>query len=230
MAVNNFRPSLSSIPISHPLARATLTFMEAAELAAWRHAYLRRPLARELCAEMAEKYAALAALTALPTGPAQDAALRECARRWPGCLREAQLAGPERCAGRRACAEAGVLAPPRAREAWLQDEDAAAVPLWADLHRLLADQLRWRRARGPRGEDEDVASFVASLAGLDEEAAGRWPSAQQLTLVAGPRVRPRQAYRWLAAQAGLPLASLNYALFARRGPWDARPGDPPVSA
>jgi len=64
---------------------------------------------------------------------------------------------------------------------------------------------------------------------------GHWaiagiPEAVMLAEVAGPQVRVRQAYRWLAAQASLPLADLNYLLFARRGPWDARPGDPPVSA
>ena len=204
--------------------------MVAAQLAPWQLAYAGRPLVREVCADLAEKYAALAAVVALPGGPVQDAALREAARRWPGCLREAQLVGPERCAERRAHAQAGAGGSERARGWWLAGE-AAALPLWADLHLLLADQLRWRRTRpsSARGELElgDAAEFVASLAG---EAAGRWPDAGLLVAVAGPQVRPRQAYRWLAAQAGLPLASLNYALFARRGPWDARPGDPPASA
>lgn len=173
---------------------------------------------------MAEKYVALAALPGLPPGPAQDAALREAARRWPGCLREAQLAGPVRCGERLAHARAGAGAPERPRGQWLAAEDAAAaVPLWADLHLLLADQLLWR-ASGGRGE---AAGFVRSL---DGDARDRWPDVDLLVAVAGPQVRPRQAYRWLAAQASLPLPRLNYALFARTGPWDARPGDPPVSA
>ena len=197
--------------------------MVAALLAPWQTAHARRPLTREACAAMAEKYVTLAALP-VPAGPAQDAALREAARRWPGCLREAQLAGPVRCAGRLAHARAGAGAPERPRADWAAgDEHAAAVPLWADLHLLLADQLQWR-ARGGRG---GAAEFVGSLAG---EAVQRWPEAALLVAVAGPQVRPRQAYRWLAAQARLPLASLNHALFGRTGPWDARPGDPPVSA
>jgi len=172
---------------------------------------------------MAEKYAALAALVALPSGPAQNAALRAAARRWPGCLREAQLVGPRLCEQRRVQAEQAAGVEARTRAQWLAG-DAAAVPLWADLHLLLADQSRWRlRTLGAA----DVTDFVATL---DEQAQSRWPGAEMLAEVAGPQVRVRQAYRWLAAQASLPLADLNYLLFARRGPWDARPGDPPVSA
>jgi len=168
---------------------------------------------------MAEKYAALAALVALPEGPAQDAALREAARRWPGSLREAQLAGPERCGERRARAEAGACEPERERGLWLAE--LPALPLWADLHRLLADQLRWRGAGGVGG----VLGFVGQLAG---EAALRWPTAGLLVQVAGPQVRPRQAYRWLAARAGVTLVTLNQALFGRPGPWDRRFGDDPL--
>ena len=188
-------------------------------LDAWQTAYTRWPLARSCCAAMAEKYAALAALVALPEGPAQDAALREAARRWPGSLREAQLAGPERCGERRARAEAGACEPERERGLWLAE--LPALPLWADLHRLLADQLRWRGAGGVGG----VLGFVGQLAG---EAALRWPTAGLLVQVAGPQVRPRQAYRWLAARAGVTLVTLNQALFGRPGPWDRRFGDDPL--
>lgn len=190
-------------------------------LAAWQLAYAGRPLARSSCAAMAEKYAALAALVELPGGPGQDAALREAARRWPGSLREAQLAGPERCRERRARAELGVTEPERARSVWLAE--APALPLWADLHRLLADQLGWRGA----GRGGEVGDFVAGLTG---EARGRWPGVELLIEVAGPQVRARQAYRWLAAQAGMSLPALNYALFGRCGPWDRRSGDLPGSA
>ena len=192
------------------------------ELRSWRLAYAERPLARAACAAMAAKYAALAALEALPNGPEQNAALRRAAARWPGCLRESQLAGPARCAERRAHAEAATLAPERPRADWLAG-DAAALPLWADLHALLDDQRTWR-ARGGAG---DVAAFVG---GLGPQARARWPAPGLLAAVAGPRVRPRQAYLWLAAQAGLSLPALNHALFARSGPWDARPDDPPGSA
>ena len=190
-------------------------------LVVWQAAYARRPLARACCAGMAEKYAALAALVDLPTGPEQDAALRATARRWPGSLREAQLAGPERCRQRRAQAEAGAMAVERERAVWMME--APALPLWADLHLLLADQLQWR-ASGGAGETRE---FVAALVG---EARGRWPAAGLLAEVAGQQVRPRQAYRWLAAQAGVPLVGLNYALFGRAGPWDRRSGDLPGSA
>jgi len=197
--------------------------MGADRLTAWQTAYARRPVAPETCAAMAEKYAALAALVALPTGPTQNVALRAAARRWPGCLREAQLVGPTLCEARRVQAVAAAGSEARTRAQWLAG-DAAAVAAWVDLHLLLADQSRWRLRTLGVG---DVTDFVATL---DGEARGRWPEAEMLAEVAGPQVRVRQAYRWLAAQASLPLADLNYLLFARRGPWDARPGDPPVSA
>lgn len=190
-------------------------------LAVWQAAYARRPLTRVRCAEMVEKYDALAAVVALPGGAEQDAALRAAARRWPGSLREAQLAGPERCRERRAQAEVGAVAAERERAAWLAE--APALLLWADLHWLLADQLQWRGGGGV-GE---AGEFVAWLTG---EARGRWPAAALLVEVAGPQVRPRQAYRWLAAQAGMPLVALNEALFGRSGPWDRRSGDLPGSA
>lgn len=173
---------------------------------------------------MAEKYAALVALEALPAGPEQDAALRAASSRWPGCLRESQLAGPARCAERGRWAAAGAMEAERAREAWRADGKAALV-LWPDLHRLLADVRGWKAAGG-RGE---AAEFVVWARGAGE-AAVRWPDAQLLAEAGGSRVRVRQAYAWLAAQAGLRLAELNQTLFARSGPWDARPGDPSWSA
>jgi len=174
-----------------------------------------------MCAAMTEKYLALAALEALPRGPEQDAALRRAAARWPGCLRESQLAGPARCQERRIWAEAGSTAGERPRADWLA-EGAGALPLWADLHLLLGDLRAWRAAGG-RG---DAEAFVGRL---DAERRARWPGPGLLAAVAGPQVRARQAYLWLAAQAGLSLAALNFVLFARQGHWDARPGDPPVS-
>jgi hypothetical protein len=99
----------------------------------------------------------------------------------------------------------------------------AALVLWADLHPLLADQLRWRAAGGRGG----VAGFCRFAAA---DAAGRWPGPELLTAAAGAAVRPRQAYLWLAAQAGMPLPALNLALLGRPGHWDRRPGDPPGSA
>ena len=173
---------------------------------------------------MREKYLALAALEALPGGREQDAAIRRAAARWPGCLRESQLAGPEHCAQRQAWAEAGSEAGERPRSAWLA-AGQGALPLWADLHKLLADQLAWRMT-GASGGSRDAGAFVRAL---DEEGRERWPEPGLLAAVGGPQVRARQAYQWQAAQAGLSLAALNFVLFARQGHWDARPGDPPVS-
>jgi hypothetical protein len=192
------------------------------ELRSWQLRWAERPLARDVCAAMTEKYVALAALEALPRGAEQDSALREAAARWPGCLRESQLIGPDRCRQRRAWAEAGSVEGERPRAQWLAG-GAGALPLWADLHQLLRDQLAWR-ASGGSGE---AAGFVRWL---DPEGRERWPGPGLLAAVAGPQVRARQAYQWLAEQAGLSLAGLNFVLFARQGHWDARPGDPPVSA
>lgn len=192
------------------------------ELRGWQLRWAARPLGQGDCAAMREKYLALAALEALPRGPEQDDALRRAAARWPGCLRESQLAGPDRCRERRVQAEAGSAGDERPRAAWLA-EGAGALPLWADLHRLLRDQLAWR-ASGGTGDAADLLRWLAG------EGRERWPEPGLLTAVAGPQVRARQAYRWLAAQAGLSLAALNFVLFARQGHWDARPGDPPVSA
>lgn len=192
------------------------------ELLPWRLRWLQRPLDRDLCAAMTAKYLALAALEALPRGPEQDAALRQAAARWPGCLRESQLAGPARCQERLRWAEAGGAAAGRPRGEWLA-AGMGALPLWADLHQLLGDQRAWR-AGGGAG---DAAAFVR---GLDAAGRERWPVAELLTAVGGPQVRARQAYQWQAGQAGLSLAALNFVLFGRQGHWDARPGDPPVSA
>jgi hypothetical protein len=207
------------------LARGYTVALPPADLEGWRLAYWRRPFVRSACAAMAEKYAALAVLEGLPAGAEQDAALRAAALRWPGCLRESQLAGPARRAERGLWAAAGAAGPERARAEWLADGQEAVV-LWSDLHLLLGDVRRWR-SRGGRGEQ--LEAFVGWLRG-DEESGARWPDAALLAATGGSRVRVRQAYGWLAAQVGLGLAELNWRLFARAGPWDRRPGDPAGSA
>lgn len=170
---------------------------------------------------MAAKYAALAAVEAMPTGPEQDLALRAAARRWPGCLRESQLAGPARCHERYAHASAGSTGPERARASW-REAGAAAMVLWADLHPLLADLQAWRQARPSHEGPAGLLAFVKATS-----AAERWPAEPALLVrVGGPRLRVRTAYAWLAAQAGLDLPTLNLELFGRTGPWDARAGDP----
>lgn len=191
-------------------------------LASWRARYWDRPLDRATCTAMAAKYRALAAVEAMPAGPAQDQALRAAAERWPGCLRESQLAGPDRCRERLAQASAGASGPEQARARW-REAGAAALVLWADLHPLLADLLAWRRATSGREGPAGLVAFVRATS-----AAARWPADPALLVrVGGPRLRVRTAYAWLAAQAGLDLARLNLELFGRTGPWDARAGDPP---
>lgn len=191
-------------------------------LSSWRARYWDRPLDRATCTAMAAKYAALAALEALPTGTAQDAALRAAAERWPGCLRESQLAGPARCQLRHDQAAAGLNAEERPRARW-REAGAAPVALWADLHPLLADLLAWRRATAGKGGPAGLLAFVKGT-----PAAERWPADPALLIrVGGPQARVRMAYAWLAAQAGLHLSALNLELFGREGPWDARAGDPP---
>lgn len=171
---------------------------------------------------MAAKYDALAALEAMPPGPEQDAAIRAAARSWPGSLRESQLAGPDRCRRRREQARAGLAVPEQPRAEW-RERGATAVVLWADLHPLLADVLAWRAQHRGRGGAADLLAFVRRSG-----AADRWPATLELLeTAAGTQVRPRMAYAWLAAQAGLELARLQLELFGRPGHWDARPGDPP---
>jgi len=187
------------------------------------------PAPRADWAAMADKYAAL--LDPAMTSPEVEVhrrALREAARRWPGALREAELVGPARLEQRRTLALAGTegqLGSSRA-DAWDQLEpDAAAVILWAELHALLSDLQRFRRAPSHESEGSDSEAFALWVADLEAPRA-RWPRAERLAAVVGPRLRVRSAYLWLAARAGLDLPSLNGRLFARSGHWDQRPEDP----
>jgi hypothetical protein len=84
---------------------------------------------------------------------------------------------------------------------------------------MLADQLAWRRVRGSA---RDLASFHAFVSARDPDA---WPETPAELAAHGTIVRPRQAYRVLAARAGLSIRALNFELFARTGPWDARVDD-----
>lgn len=192
--------------------------------------FWRAPLSLEACRAMLAKYEALAELEAQDPGPLQDRLLRAASRRWPGCLRESQLVGPERCAARREGVRLALASGETSARASWRARGLAAVPLWAELHALLDDQLRWRAQLGlgpaarPREDDAPRAflDFARSTG-----ASARWPTrAATLRAVAGPKVRSRQAYLWLAARAGLALPALNQILFARSGHWDQREGDP----
>ncbi len=175
---------------------------------------------------MVEKYAALAELARLPEDR-RGAALRAASRRWPGSLREAELIGPTAVDERQAAAAAGLLEPERSRSSWTH-EPALAVVAWATLHRLLADQLRFRavhrRTIMPRlGTARDSAAFSIWLA---SEPSTAWATPERIVEVVGPRLRVRSAYLWLAAMAGLELPRLNALLLGRAGHWDRRPDDP----
>ncbi len=173
---------------------------------------------------MAGKYDAVVRALGLE-GAAQRQALREIAARWPGALREAQLVAPARLAARATAARRGGQHPAHSM-AWWRERGMAAIPLWATLHELLADQLRWRRSRAGPARAEAVA-FLADLARHDPVARARWPEdPARLVAAGGARVRPRQAYLWLAQRMGLSLPALHAALFERAGHWDRRPDDP----
>ncbi len=174
-----------------------------------------------LCATMVDKYDALAELEAMEEGEAQVRRIRRAAKRWPGSLRESQLAGPEVCAERRRAAIRGASAPARTRMAWCAE--CPALALWSTLHALLGDLGRWRRQL-PRHERATPESLLIFLGESPQSA--RWdPDAVRALL--GPRVQVRVAYLWLALRSGLPADLLSRTLFVRAGRWERRAGDPP---
>ncbi len=175
--------------------------------------------------EMDAKYRALQHLEQLPAGDQQKFAIRTAARRWPGALRESQLVGPQRCEQRRRCAERAGGQEARTRAHWrARGDDFLAVVLWIELHLLLADHVAWRKSLVQQGSDASTQAFLTFVGARDP---GRWPtSAATLQQTTGPRIRARTAYLWLAKRAEMSLPDLNLLLFARRGHWDHRPGDP----
>jgi hypothetical protein len=157
--------------------------------------------------QMAEKYATLSRLVSDVDRACRDRGLRRAARRWPGSLRECQRVRPEIYAERLRASRLGAAAPASRRCVW-HARGHAAIPLWAELHALLGDQLAWRAARGAlrRGrKDANVRDFVAWLGPARE----RWPDARELERMAGGRLSPRHAHAWLAARAGLSLEQLR---------------------
>ena len=181
---------------------------------------------------MLAKYAALAEAARLASGPRGDnykQALVELSRRWPGALREGELIGPERVAGRHRAAEAGLLEPDRHRGGWLEDAGAQtpapAALCWAELHILIRDLLGYRRGRNERGK-APAPAFGEWLATANSQLAMRWPPRARVAEVIGPTLEVRSAYLCLAARAGLELPALHLVLFARTGRWDRRAEDP----
>ena len=172
----------------------------------------------EAVGEMRAKYDALLDLAQRADDDDRPPCIRRVARRWPGALREAELAGPDICANRRRALEGQDVA--RLSRGELRRAQLAALPLWAILHAMLGDQLR---ARARHRSGLTVEQFVE---GLEPGAGERWAPADRLISTCGERVRARQAYLWLAHRAGLTLPELNWILFERQGHWDLRDGDP----
>jgi hypothetical protein len=166
---------------------------------------------------LARKYAILLALVRDRDRARRDLGLREAARQWPGSLRECQRVSPDLYVQRLRACRRGMNAPPVPRSVW-RSRNCAGVPLWAVLHDLLGDQLACRAVLrsthgcGPSGSPLDVHAFVAMLR---PKARARWPAADALERLGGPRLGPRHAYAWLAHRAELTMAQLDALLLAR---------------
>lgn len=139
--------------------------------------------------ELEVKYASLLRLIEDPQGVERDRGLRELAARWPGVLREGQLAPlPVLRARAQAVTEIGAVR----RGVW-RERGQAAVPLWAELHRLLGDLARLRAGGpGPAAPDGGPAEATRSRWPTDPAwwSAQPWPPGARL---------PRS---WLAAVCG----------------------------
>lgn len=161
-------------------------------------------------AAAAQKYRAMIAAADL-VGDAQTRALRRGAARWPGCLREARATPRPVYLARAQATEAALRQPATARATW-RATGHAAVPLWWDLHALVATVQRWRRQRSRGSDRHDVAGFLR-FAATDPHGNG-WPNTAA-PLGVGPVGTP-MAQRWLAAQAGLDPRALRAILMPPR--------------
>lgn len=153
---------------------------------------------------MAEKYGWLRQAVLEAEGPVSAAALREAARRWPGCLRECQRVAPERYRAREQWAREGAATEDRARAAWLA-EGQAAVCLWSELHRLVADVLAWRAGQGERARAvgrADPAELLRDLTLRDPERRAAWPEEEVLRGLGPGTVGSALAEACLAHRAG----------------------------
>lgn len=153
---------------------------------------------------MAEKHAWLRLEVLDADGPASRSALREAARRWPGSLRECQRVAPERYRAREQWALQGAAMHDRARAAWLA-EGHAAVCLWSELHRLIADVLAFRAVAGGR---VDPAALLRDLTLRDPERRAAWPEAEVVRGLGS------------GSGAGLGGSALAEACLAHQAGWD----------
>jgi hypothetical protein len=132
-------------------------------------------------------------------GPSRTQRLRGIAARWPGSLREAQITEPAAYAARGAAvAEPWGLARSRA---WWWEQGRGAIPCWSDLHGLLGDVGRMRRAaRDP-------------FAALDPARRRCWPiEPERWPGWVLRRLDARLAIAWLSAIAGVDPAQLDAVL------------------
>ena len=168
--------------------------------------FWREPLVTGDVASLLDKYSSLLDLIGQQGGATRDRGLRELAARWPGVLREGQLSSTSVLRHRQQVLAAELERlqgePARPREVW-RACGCAAVPLWAELHRLLADLARIRAARlGP----SDLPSA------LDPEAQERWPCSHAWWSDHAWPLDVRVTRSWLAAVAGLEPAELDRLL------------------
>lgn len=175
--------------------------------------------AREASA-MAEKYAWLRREVLEAKGPASPVALREAARRWPGCLRECQRVAPERYRAREQWAREGAATGDRARAAWLA-EGRAAVCLWSELHGLVADVLAWRAGQGERARAvgrAGPAELLRDLTRRDPERRAAWPEVEVLRSLGLGTVGSALAEACLAHRAGWDRPRLRACLLGLEAP------------
>ncbi len=168
-------------------------------------AFWSEPMDADEVGALAVKYSTLLGLIAMKAGLERDRGMRALAARWPGALREGQLAPIEALRAReRALVEIG----PVARATWWA-RGHGAVPLWSELHRLLEDLARLRAERpDPR----------RLPAGLGAETSGRWPT-DPTWWAALPWPPGAQLPRsWLAAVCGASPGDLDRMLRGSSGP------------
>ncbi len=100
----------------------------------------------------------------------------------------------------------------RSYDAW-RTEGHAAVCLWAELHALHADVLRWR-AIAPPGLRNDIPKMLRNLTMNDPRRRAKWPAVELVIGWGRTRVGAALAHLCLGHRAGLDRAELDRALFA----------------
>lgn len=167
-------------------------------------AFWEEPIAVDDLVVLADKYSSLLILIGAAGDKTRDRGLRELAGRWPGVLREGQLAPIAVLEARRSAVAAALQHGPAPRASW-RASGQAGVPLWAEVHRLLGDLARIRAARVGPG---DLPAM------LDAEAQRRWPASPAWWSALAWPVDARLTRSWLAAVAGHDPVELDRLLRA----------------